>query len=135
MNLDKLLLALPRLAALDRAMDQISVNLASLERALRRIEEMEAPRAVPVPHNGRTPHYLGVVDKNVDHEWNRLKILSKFVNLSGKAREIELEWQRIQQDEHDEAFAHQILHGQNELAYIYKKGISEGVQWCVKRFS
>lgn len=66
---------------------------------------------------------------------NRFKILWRFCSLLGKAREIELEWQRIQQDEHDAFFAWQAAKGNDDSKYAYKKGFAEGVKWCLARFS
>lgn len=68
------------------------------------------------------------------HEVARLKLLMKFSHLKGRSEEIEKEWQRIQQDEHDSYFEFQVLRGQNELEHAYKKGIREGIQWCIDRF-
>lgn len=126
-NLDALAGLIPRLLALDSAIRDISINLHSLEESLRRIERIEVP-AIPVAHNG---HAVAV---RQDHEWSRLKILGKFVQLSGKAKDIEMEWQKIQQDEHNAKFAFNILHGNDEHNHAYKKGIVEGIKWCVDRF-
>lgn len=70
------------------------------------------------------------------NELNRLKMVEKFQKLAGKAEEIELEWQRIQQNEHDALYAFQsTLEEANKQDYWYKKGIAEGIKWCVERFT
>ncbi len=67
---------------------------------------------------------------------SRLKLLHKFIRMSDKARQIELEWQRIQQDEHDFKYAFQVLPSEDSQArYLYKKGVADGVKWCLKLFS
>lgn len=72
----------------------------------------------------------------IRHALNRWKILYRFVCLMGKAREIELEWQRIQQDEHDFNYAFQTgMNEDKQARYLYKKGIADGIKWCVDRFS
>lgn len=73
--------------------------------------------------------------KELDHEVSRLRLLAQFSTVGGKALEIEKEWQRIQQDEHDSFFEFQVTRGNNEKEYAYKKGIADGIKWCVKRFS
>ena len=77
-------------------------------------------------------HRVGVLDR---HQLKRIKMLWRFASLLPKAREIELEWQKIQQDDNDETFAFNMLRGQNESLHYYKKGIAEGIQWCLNRFS
>lgn len=106
-------------------------KIERLDEALGRLHSLEAPQArvmVVAEHSNGKAH-------SVPHEWDRLKVLSKFTNLAGKAEAIEQEWQRIQQDEHNEFFAMQIMHGNNESAYLYKKGIVDGIKWCVNHFS
>lgn len=69
------------------------------------------------------------------YELERLRLLIKFSKLLGKEKEIELEWQRIQQDEHDFKYAFQASVGEETQAkYLYKKGIADGVKWCINRF-
>lgn len=70
-----------------------------------------------------------------DYELERLRLMERFHGVSGKAQQIQDEWQRIQQDEHNENFAFQVLRGNNEGVYLYKKGISDGIKWCLKNFS
>jgi hypothetical protein len=146
-QLDALESALPKLEAMEPILVKIgdldskvsalevlgntAPKLDQLNMALEKIHSLQVPVAVqavvlPEHKNGKAAP---------DHEWNRLKLLSKFVNLVGKARDIEKEWQRIQQDEHDEHFAFQVLRGNNEASYLYKKGIADGIKWCVDRFS
>jgi len=62
-------------------------------------------------------------------------VLWRFCKLLGKAKEIEIEWQRIQQDEHDAYFKFQIFRGNEQAEHAYKKGIAEGIKWCLNRFS
>jgi|GEM_PF-2683705 len=64
----------------------------------------------------------------------RVLLIRRFFRLVGMAREIELEWQKIQQDKNDAHFALHSLRGNAELEYIYRKGIEDGIKWCVKRF-
>lgn len=109
---------IPRFEQLDSAL----VKLADVGKPIE-VRVMESPKKKPV------------LDLTEQHELNRLRMLSKFVALSGRAREIELEWQRIQQDDNDETFAFKMLRGQNENMYFYKKGIVEGIKWCVNRFT
>ena len=67
---------------------------------------------------------------------HRLALVRRFFGLCGKAREIELEWQKIQQAEHDAFFAVQITGRRDEeLTHAYKKGITDGIKWCVEHFS
>lgn len=74
----------------------------------------------------------GMIDA---HQLRRLKALWKFANLGTKAREIEVEWQKIQQDEHDAFFCFQVFKGNTQADYAYKKGVADGIKWCVERFS
>lgn len=97
------------------------------------VEKLEAPHEpVQVKQNGKQNPSI----KEDIQEWNRLKLLSKFVQLSGKAKEIELEWQRIQQNEHDFQFAFQTSpNDETQGRYLYKKGIADGIKWCTDKFS
>lgn len=81
------------------------------------------------------PKKKAEIPKELEHEVSRLRLLAQFSGMKGKARELELEWQKIQQDEHDAFFAHQILHGKDNGNYDYKKGFVEGIKWCIDRFS
>jgi len=125
---------LPRLEALDGLLvrlDGFDERLKALDRALLKMENIDkmkpAEVLVPAVSNGN-----GHSD---DHDLNRLKILGKFVQLAGKAQQIEKEWQKIQQDEHDAFFAFQVFRGKNEVEHAYKKGVTDGIKWCVDRFS
>jgi fido (protein-threonine AMPylation protein) len=101
-------------------------RLESLDASVKRIERVASSHQEPVVAH---PNGNG-------HDVKRLQVLNKFAQLSGKAREIELEWQRIQQDENDALCAFQTtLKEENKQDYFFKKGISEGVKWCVNRFS
>lgn len=65
---------------------------------------------------------------------NRLKLLWKLILSSSKAREIELEWQSIQQDAHNVNFSFQ--NGRStDVDVAYKKGVVDGIKWSVNRFS
>ena len=120
----------------------MSERLASLDSAVAKIETMANPRPVTVVVNQNGNHKPPVSEETKAalaerHEWARLNLLSRFVNASGKAREIEAEWQKIQQDENDSFFAFQSLRGRSdsELVYLYKKGIGDGIRWVLERFS
>ena len=66
----------------------------------------------------------------------RLKLLYRFFKIADKARQVELEWQKIQQDEHDFKYAFQALPSEDSQSrYLYKKGIADGIKWCLKLFS
>lgn len=122
---------LPRLVALDAILGRLEGfddRLKALDKALYRMEKIGKEEAQPV---AVVTHSNG----KHDYEEGRIKMLGKFVALAGKGREIELAWQKIQQDEHDAFFAFQIFQGRNEVDYAYKKGIADGVKWCVERFS
>lgn len=69
------------------------------------------------------------------HQLNRLRTLWRFCKLSSRAKEIESEWQKIQQNEHDEFFKFQVFRGSSKDELAYKKGITDGIKWCVERFS
>lgn len=112
------------------SLESLAYRLESLDRVVKNIETLSQPKA-PVS-NGVIVHPA----KQDLLEWNRLKLLSKFVQLADKGKEIEQEWQRIQQDEHDYQFAfHTDNNEETQAKYMYKKGITEGVKWCVSRFS
>lgn len=74
--------------------------------------------------------YLESIEKYSGHMAS-LQVLK----LSGRAKEIEKEWQKIQQDEHNAVFANQVFNGRNGEEVAYRKGIVEGIKWCVDRFS
>lgn len=112
---------------------QLAERIEVLDATVRKVENLEIPKTlVVVQSNGKESHPV----QEQLNEWHRLQLLSKFVQLAGKAKEIEQEWQRIQQDEHDFLFAFQVSNGEDSQAkYMYKKGIADGVKWCVNRFS
>lgn len=128
---------LDRLGNMDKKISELEIleatvpRLEALDKALAKIERLGHVEAVPIQHT--VP--VAVSSNGHDHDLNRLKILSKFVALEGKAREIEQEWQKIQQDEHDSFFAFQVFRGRNEVEHAYRKGITDGIKWCVERFS
>jgi len=124
--------SLERLSAIDTRITEMDVlhatasvaKLESLDASLKKIEQIAISNPVPVK-----------VGSN-GHDVKRLQVLSKFSNLSGKAREIEVEWQRIQQDQHDALCAFEsTLREENKQDYFYKKGIVMGIKWCVEHFS
>lgn len=134
--MDELEPALDRLDSMNlrikelQLLDSIVPKFETLDTALKRLSDLNV-REVAL-----TPVVVEEKPRSIQGEdWARLKQLSKFVELTGKAREIELEWQKIQQDEHDTFFAFQVMKGHGETEYAYKKGISDGVKWCVERFS
>lgn len=127
---------LDRLSTIERTLcaNETLLSLAgrieALDSAVRKIEM--TPRAPLDASNGTVVHPV----KQDLLEWNRLKLLAKFVQLADKGKEIELEWQRIQQDEHDYKFAFDASpNDDTQGRFLFKKGIAEGVKWCVNRFS
>ena len=112
-------------------------KLSVLDATIAKIEAFRPPETVMViqeRHNGKV-QVVQKPDLTEQHNWNRMKMLTQFVSLAGKAREIELEWQKIQQAENDAFFAFQSFKDKAESEYIYKKGIADGIKWCVNRFS
>jgi hypothetical protein len=72
----------------------------------------------------------------IRHALTRLALLWRFVQFTGKSEAIEQEWQRIQQDEHDFKYAFQTgMNEETQGKYLYKKGIADGIKWCLKNFS
>jgi hypothetical protein len=67
--------------------------------------------------------------RNLTFIKNRLKLLWTFVKLSSRARELELEWQKAQQERDNYAFS-----GDKEK-FLYQQGFCEGILHCMKRFS
>lgn len=128
---------LPKLSALGNQVPELEIlgqivpKFEQLDAALAKLGELGKPVPLAV---------VPVVDQSkngskFDHEWNRLKMLGKFVQLAGKAKEVESEWQRIQQEEFDAVFAAQLTgRKDDELLFVYKKGVTEGIKWCVNRF-
>jgi len=144
-QLDSLESLLPKLEALGPVLDRIGGldervgDLAIIEQAAPRLESLD--NALERLHSlgQKEPKALMAQEKpmanTVNHDLERLKMLSKFAALVGKAKEIEQEWQKIQQDEHDSFFAFQVMRGSNEREYAYKKGIADGIKWVINRFS
>lgn len=129
-ELDKLSDIFSRIDELEANLKNISCGMETLDGSLERLKCLDSKPVTQVIHvNGSKK-----LPDPVQHEWSRLKLLSKFANLSGKAEEIEKEWQKIQQDEFDTYFSFQVVRGQNELDLMYRKGIREGIQWCIDRF-
>lgn len=65
-----------------------------------------------------------------------MRMFFQFLCMTEQAKEIEQEWQRIQQDEHDFFFAFQVTRNDDAKAeYMYKKGIADGIKWAISRFS
>jgi hypothetical protein len=115
----------------------ITSKFIYLDEALGKIQSLgQVPTVVYQESNGhgQSMQATMIKDREIIHGWNRMKLLSKFALLASKSREIELEWQRIQQDEHDATFAFRSGRS-NEVDASYKKGIADGVKWCVNRFS
>jgi hypothetical protein len=129
-ELDKLGVIFDRIDLLESNLKNISCGMETLDQSLERLKCLDiqpVSRVVYLKESAKSPD-------PVQHEWSRLKLLSKFANLSGRAEEIEKEWQKIQQDEHNAYFSFQVLRGQQDLDYTYRKGIREGIQWCIDRF-
>lgn len=128
-NVEALNGVLERLQGLERRMPQsglleaLAVRLEAFNSSLVKIEQPEKPKETnPVKEDLR--------------EWERLKLLSQFVHLHGKAKEIETEWQRIQQDEHDFQFAfNSSPNEETQSRFLYRKGVADGIKWCLKNFS
>lgn len=75
----------------------------------------------------------GFIDQ---HQFERIKSLWTFCKLASQAKEISEEWKRIQQDEHDFNFAFQSHPTEDtQSRYLYRKGIADGIKWCINRFS
>lgn len=147
LHLRRLLRLIPKLLKaldiLEVLQPKLEADLLILEETVRKFENLDACLS-RIESAGRRPVEAQAVavaaTKNGTHAeerygWNRLQMIAKFASLTGKAKEIEQEWQRIQQDEHDEHFAFQVLRGSNESTYLYKKGIADGIKWCVEHFS
>lgn len=121
-------------------LEALNRKLGALDSVVGRIETLSNPVTVNIaPAPTVVRKVIPETEKEAierRNEWNRLKMLAKFCQLEGKAKEIEQEWQRIQQDEHDAHFAFQTLNrGDSELVYLYKKGIVDGIKWCIERFT
>lgn len=137
---------LPKMEAYERLVGKLekfeerTAGLQVLEATIHRIHDLDSAlsrmtekKVEDLPKANGKPDQVAV---QAMHEWNRLKLLAQFASLAGRAQEIETEWQRIQQDEHDADFAFQTLKGHSEeLTFIYKKGIGDGIKWCINRFS
>ena len=59
----------------------------------------------------------------------------KFRALVGKGQLIEKEWQEMEQNVFDTDFANQVQNGKHNETMAFRRGVIEGVKWCVKRFS
>lgn len=109
----------------EKTIETMLSKLEHLDAAVAKIEGLGQPLAVsPAPPGApvRIQEHL--------HEWGRLKLLAEFVTLSSHAEEIEKEWQRIQQDEHDFKYAFNTSNNEDtQLAYIYRKGLADGIKW------
>lgn len=115
----------------------LSAKLAGVDEVVAKIEALKPPEAIVITQEHKNGKAVAVDRKGIEEraEWNRMKMLAQFVHLAPKAVEIEKEWQKIQQDENDAFFAFQVLKGHGESEYVYKKGIADGVRWCLTRFS
>lgn len=130
---------LERLSTIEKSLStnetllSLAGRIEAIDAAVRKVESL----AMPKPETNGNGHAVIVHPAKADLiEWNRLKLLAKFVQLADKGKEIETEWQRIQQDEHDFEFAfHTSINDDSQSKYLYKKGIADGVKWCVSRFS
>lgn len=65
----------------------------------------------------------------------RLRLLWKFVALIPRAREIEVECQKIQQKMHDLEFSNALSRNDKEKELAYQKGYWEGILWAANRFT
>jgi len=118
------------------ALASITEKFQYLDEAVNKIKSLGEVPVVVHQTNGhvQTMQATMIKDREIVDGWNRMKLLSKFALLASKSKEIEQEWQRIQQDEHDATFAWQSGRS-NEVDVSYKKGIVDGIKWCVNRFS
>ena len=69
-----------------------------------------------------------------EQEIRRLELLKKFSNLQGKATEIELEWQRIQQEANDIDFYNQVFLGKADSEVAHKDGFVRGIKWVLEKY-
>lgn len=106
-------------------------KMETLNKLMHRLEDLKN-RPEPEVH---IAHKAPAIDNERKHEWDRLILMTKFINISERAKEIETEWQKIQQDEHDAFFNFQVFRGENAKEYAYKKGVSDGIKWLIDRFS
>lgn len=66
----------------------------------------------------------------------RIRLVYIFSQLIWKATEIETAWKEIQQNEHDFHYAFNCRpNDETQSQYLYKKGLADGVKWCISRFS
>lgn len=71
----------------------------------------------------------------IRHALTRAKLILKFAKMLGESEQIEKEWQRIQQAEHDFLYAFQTsLNDEDKSNFLYKKGVADGIKWCIKNF-
>lgn len=150
-QLDRLDSFIPKLDALERllgrlegvngtmppkeTLEALNQKLGALDAVVAKIETLAYPITKAAQKTEAVVAVVPKEDLERKNEWNRLKMLAKFCQLEGKAKEIEDEWRKIQQDEHDFAYAFQVRNdGNPETMYLYKKGIADGVKWCVKHF-
>lgn len=135
-TLDALESAIPKLETIDRflpkleALEAIFTKIEALNVLVERLETMNEPVLI---HTNGKPHPQPTPDQTV-HDYKRLKLLMQFSRFQGKAREIELEWQKIQQSAHDRSFYNQVYLGKAESEVAHKDGFVRGVQWCIERF-
>lgn len=145
-RLDALNGILERLEALDKCMPSAETlntmvsRFEGLDEAVAKIEQLgPAPKPITIRVTDNPDKPKSTIDKQAleeRHEWDRLRLLARFAGAAGKAREIEQEWQRIQQDENDALFAFQTLDkGNSKEVFLYKKGIADGIKWVINRFS
>ena len=114
---------------------RLNQRLEALDGVVSKIETLSFPAIEPKPKNPVIPAKTPPPDMTQKHEWDRLKMLARFCQLEGQAKAIEDEWRQIQQDENDAFFAWQSIRKSDaELLYLYKKGIADGIKWCVNRF-
>lgn len=120
--------------------DALADRLEALDSTVARIEALGThpkPVMVYVASNGDKPKAkVDQVQLAQKHEWDRLKLLSRFVQAAEQSQKLEQDWQKIQQGEHDAFFEFQSMNkDDSKVMWMYKKGVSDGVKWCINRFS
>lgn len=114
----------------EKNLEMMVLKLSHLDATIAKIENLGPPAMAiiqPASTNGAKPHLRATEHM---HAWKRLKLLSEFVALSEHAEDIEKEWQRIQQDEHDYQYAFNAKNSdETQAAFVYRKGLVDGIKW------
>lgn len=65
----------------------------------------------------------------------RLTLLWKFIKLIPRARELEIECQKLEQKMHDIQFSHDIAPGSKDAELARAQGMIEGIKFCIGKFN